>query len=45
VPEVFESNGFHRMEKERFPQKVWSDCAVCPKRECCDEIAMVRELP
>jgi amino-acid N-acetyltransferase len=30
--------------KETLPLKVWSDCVRCPKRDGCDEIAMVRTL-
>jgi amino-acid N-acetyltransferase len=24
-----------------FPQKVWLDCVKCPKRDRCDEIAVI----
>ncbi|NLE53895.1 MAG: GNAT family N-acetyltransferase, partial [Lentisphaerae bacterium] len=27
-----------------FPEKVWSDCLACPKRHCCDEVALVMPL-
>jgi amino-acid N-acetyltransferase len=40
----FEKMGFVVVPKENLPLKVWSDCVRCPKREGCDEIAMVREL-
>lgn len=40
----FEKLGFEVVEKENLPLKVWSDCVRCPKREGCDEIAMVRVL-
>jgi amino-acid N-acetyltransferase len=40
----FEKLGFTVVSKESLPLKVWSDCVRCPKREGCDEIAMVREL-
>lgn len=40
----FEKFGFVVIEKERLPLKVWTDCVKCPKRDGCDEIAMVREL-
>ena len=36
--------GFAVVEKDSLPLKVWSDCVRCPKRDGCDEIAMVREL-
>src|SRR4051794_15910295 len=40
----FEKLGFVVVAKENLPLKVWSDCVRCPKRDGCDEIAMVREL-
>ena len=40
----FEKLGFAVVDKDALPLKVWSDCVRCPKREGCDEIAMVREL-
>ena len=41
----FEKFGFVVVAKETLPLKVWGECIQCPKREGCDEIAMVRELP
>ena len=41
----FEKLGFEVVPKESLPLKVWSDCVRCPKRDGCDEIAMVRLLP
>jgi amino-acid N-acetyltransferase len=40
----FEKLGFQGVEKDTLPLKVWSDCVRCPKRDGCDEIAMVRVL-
>lgn len=40
----FEKLAFEVVQKESLPLKVWSDCVRCPKRENCDEIAMVRTL-
>ena len=40
----FEKLGFAVVDKDTLPLKVWSDCVRCPKRDGCDEIAMVREL-
>ena len=40
----FERMGFHSTSKERFPEKVWTDCVVCPLKDACDETAMVMEL-
>jgi amino-acid N-acetyltransferase len=41
----FEKLGFESVAKESLPLKVWSDCVRCPKRDGCDEIAVVRVLP
>jgi amino-acid N-acetyltransferase len=41
----FEKLGFELVAKETLPLKVWSDCVRCPKRDGCDEFAMVRFLP
>ncbi len=40
----FEKRGFRVVEKSALPLKVWSVCIKCPKRDGCDEIAMVRTL-
>jgi amino-acid N-acetyltransferase len=40
----FEKLGFEVVEKDSLPLKVWSDCVRCPKRDGCDEIAVVRTL-
>ncbi len=40
----FEKLGFVVVEKDSLPLKVWSDCVACPKRDNCDEIAMVLTL-
>jgi len=40
----FERNGFRVIDKEQLPSKVWRECAVCPKQDACDEIAMMLEL-
>ncbi len=39
----FQKLGFAITEKERFPQKVWKDCVVCPLFHACDETAVVIE--
>jgi len=44
VVPFFERLGFVVTNKERFPEKVWTDCAVCPLQQCCDETAVVLEL-
>jgi amino-acid N-acetyltransferase len=40
----FEKLDFVVVDKDTLPLKVWSDCVRCPKRDGCDEIAMVRVL-
>ncbi|MEK0312980.1 N-acetyltransferase [Cohnella sp. 56] len=40
----FLKNGFEVVDKEIFPEKVWTDCIHCSKRNNCDEIAVVRLL-
>ncbi|MGV7221369.1 MAG: N-acetyltransferase [Nitrospinales bacterium] len=41
---LFEKLGFTRVQKASLPLKIWSDCSECPKRDDCDEIAMIRSL-
>ncbi|WP_334071987.1 MULTISPECIES: N-acetyltransferase [Paenibacillus] len=40
----FLKNGFTVVEKEIFPEKVWTDCVNCAKQHCCDEIAVLKIL-
>jgi len=40
----FRKNGFDVVEKEIFPEKVWTDCVNCPKQDRCDEIAVLKML-
>jgi amino-acid N-acetyltransferase len=40
----FERLGFMVTDRERFPEKVWRDCVVCPLQHACDETAVVYEL-
>ncbi len=40
-PDFFQKLGFKVVDKELFPEKIWSDCANCPKKDCCDEIALL----
>ena len=41
--DFFKSLGFAVVEKEIFPEKIWSDCSKCPKFSCCDETALLLE--
>lgn len=40
----FERLGFQVVPMHIFPQKVWLDCKMCPKRNRCDEVAMLLVL-
>jgi amino-acid N-acetyltransferase len=40
----FQRNGFSIVDKEIFPEKVWTDCVNCKKQHCCDEIAVLKRL-
>ncbi|GIO14816.1 acetyltransferase [Cohnella xylanilytica] len=42
--DFFVKNGFSVVEKEIFPEKVWTDCVHCSKQHACDEIAVVKLL-
>ena len=39
-PAFFEKLGFVRVDMNKLPMKVWSDCINCPKQDNCDEIAL-----
>lgn len=43
-PDFFARLGFQPVEKHTLPHKVWNECSVCPKRERCDEIAVLRPV-
>lgn len=40
----FEKHGFSVVQKEIFPEKVWTDCVNCAKQHACDEIAVLKML-
>ncbi len=44
TPSFFERCGFRQVSVNSLPEKVLKDCAACPKKEQCDEVAMVLEL-
>lgn len=44
VQKFFERCGFHVVDRQQLPLKVWSECVRCPKNQACDEIAMMRVL-
>jgi len=46
IPDFFAHLGFIEASREELPDKIYKDCANCPKLHECDEIAMYRgELP
>jgi len=46
IPEFFAHLGFAEARREELPDKIYKDCANCPKLHECDEVAMYRgELP
>jgi amino-acid N-acetyltransferase len=46
IPEFFAHMGFIEARREELPDKIYKDCANCPKLHECDEVAMYRgELP
>jgi argininosuccinate lyase/amino-acid N-acetyltransferase len=44
APKFFEKAGFRQVSVNSLPEKVLKDCAACPKREQCDEIALVHDV-
>lgn len=36
--------GFRIVDKSMFPGKIWSDCVLCPKKDRCDETAVLYEI-
>lgn len=44
VPGFFRKLGYAEVDRGDLPLKAWKDCLRCPKFQCCDEIAMVKQL-
>ncbi len=40
----FQRLGFHIVEKDILPQKIWADCVHCPKYPDCDETAVILDI-
>ncbi len=40
----FTKLGYLKVDKSKYPQKIWRDCLSCPKIMQCDEIAMEKKL-
>ncbi len=43
-PAFFSRLGFREVPRLHLPHKIWQECTVCFKQECCDEVAMIREV-
>jgi amino-acid N-acetyltransferase len=43
--DFFKHLGFRVIDKYTFPPKIWSDCSVCPRKDHCDETAVVIDIP
>jgi amino-acid N-acetyltransferase len=44
IPNFFAKLGFAEIERGELPLKAWKDCLRCPKFQCCDEIAVIKQL-
>ena len=44
IPRFFAKLGFAEIERGELPLKAWKDCLRCPKFQCCDEIAVIKQL-
>lgn len=44
IPDFFAKLGFVEIERGALPLKAWKDCLRCPKFQCCDEIAVIKQL-
>lgn len=42
IPNFFARFGFTQAERTSLPDKIYKDCANCPRLNACDEIAMAR---
>ncbi len=41
TPELFERLGFHTVEKESLPHKIWKECVKCHKFPNCKETSLI----
>ncbi len=44
IPRFFGKLGFREIERAELPLKAWKDCLRCPKFQCCDEVAVIKDL-
>ena len=42
--DFFKKCGFRKVSRENLPHKVFGDCLMCPKVECCDESAFILDI-
>lgn len=45
ISDFFRRLGFSEIDRGQLPLKAWKDCLRCPKFQCCDEIAVIKQLP
>lgn len=44
VPDFFIKSGFYRVNKEKYPAKIFFDCNQCSKKDHCDEVAVEKVI-
>lgn len=44
VASFFRKLGYREVDRGELPLKAWKECLRCPKFQCCDEIAMRKDL-
>ena len=44
IPDYFKKIGFHKINKEKLPNKIWAECINCPKFPDCQEVALIKKL-
>ncbi len=42
--EFFKKQSYVIADKKLFPDKIWKDCQICPRKNQCDEVAMQKFL-
>ena len=44
IPIYFKKLGFRKINKDKLPHKIWSECISCPKFPNCKEEAVIKKL-
>ncbi len=44
IPAFFQKLGFTSIDRGELPLKAWKDCLRCPKFQCCDEVAVIKQI-